>query len=426
MNRVRLVVPVLVLAAAPAVVTAQTVAITGGKVFPVASPPIERGTVLIRDGRIVAVGADVAVPAGAARIDATGKWVTPGLVDVNTGLGLVDVGYGSGANEASARGQDAIAASFQAWVALNTASVFIPPAREGGVTTVAVWPAGGLIAGQGALIDLRDGSLADLLLVAPAGMVGQVSSDQAAGVGARGELFGRLRDLLENARDYSRRKADYDRGQMRPVPYRREDVEALQPVVSGKLPLVLAADRAADIEAALGLAAGLGIRIVIAGGAEAWQVADRLAAAGVPVLTGAMSNIPGSFNTLGSRQENAALLRKAGVTVALIGNGGGNEELFNVRNLRYEAGNAVAYGMSWDEALRAVTRAPAEVFGVADRVGALAPGLEANVVVWSGDPFEFATRAEHVLVRGREFRAPSRQDLLIQRYRTLPPAYRAP
>ena len=426
MIRVRLAVPMLVMAVAPAAVAAQTIAITGGKVFPVTSPPIERGTVLIKDGRIVAVGADLAVPAGATQIDATGKWVTPGLVDVNTELGLVEVGYGSGANEATAKGQDAIAASFQAWVALNARSVFMPPAREGGVTTVAVWPAGGLIAGQGALIDLLDGSLADMLLAGPAAMVGQVSSDQDAGVGARGELFGRLRDLLENARDYGRRKSDYDRGQMRPVPYRREDVEALLPVVSGKLPLVLAADRAADIEAALALAADLGIRIVIAGGEEAWQVADKLAAAKVPVLTGAMNNIPQSFNSLGSRQENAALLRKSGVTVALIGNGGGDEELFNVRNLRFEAGNAVAYGMSWDEALRAVTRAPAEVFAVADRVGALAPGLEGNVVVWSGDPFEFATSAEHVLVRGREYPAPSRQDLLIQRYRTLPPSHRAP
>jgi len=421
MSRLRLPLLFLLLAAAPPAGSAQTIAITGGKVFPVTGPPIEDGTVLIRDGRIAAVGADVAIPAGATRIDATGRWVTPGLVDVNTELGLVDVGYGSGANQASAKGQDAIAASFQAWVALNAGSVFIPPARQGGVTTVAVWPVGGLIAGQGTLLDLLDGPLAEMLLAAPAGMAGQVSSNGAAGVDARGELFGRLRDLLDNARDYSRRKADYDRGQMRPVPYRREDIEALLPVVSGKLPLVLTADRAADIEAALGLAQELGIRIVIAGGAEAWKVADQLAAARVPVLTGAMNNIPQSFNSLASRQENAALLRKAGVTVALIGNGGGDEEYFNVRNLRYEAGNAVAYGMSWDEALSAVTRAPAEIFGVADRVGALAPGLEGNVVVWSGDPFEFASAAEHVLVRGQEYPAASRQDLLIRRYRTLPP-----
>jgi imidazolonepropionase-like amidohydrolase len=114
------------------------------------------------------------------------------------------------------------------------------------------------------------------------------------------------------------------------------------------------------------------------------------------------------------------------VVTALIGNGAGDEELFNVRNLRYEAGNAVAYGMRWDDALRAVTLTPAEIFGVADRVGALRPGAEGNVVVWSGDPFEFATSAEHVLVRGREYTAPSRQDLLIERYKSLPPLYRQP
>ncbi|MDH5283733.1 MAG: amidohydrolase, partial [Gemmatimonadota bacterium] len=159
MSRLRLAVPILLLATAPITAVAQTIAITGGKVFPVTGPPLDGGTVLIRDGRIVAVGADVAIPAGATRIDATGKWVTPGLVDVNTELGLVEVGYGSGANEATAEGQDAIAASFQAWVALNASSVLIPPAREGGVTTVAVWPAGGLIAGQGALLDLLAGSL---------------------------------------------------------------------------------------------------------------------------------------------------------------------------------------------------------------------------------------------------------------------------
>ena len=154
------------------------------------------------------------------------------------------------------------------------------------------------------------------------------------------------------------------------------------------------------------------------------MVADELAAAKVPVLTGAMNNIPSSFNALGTRQENAALLRHAGVVVALIGNaGGGDEETFNVRNVRYEAGNGVAYGMSWDDALRAITLAPAQIFGVADRVGTLEPGKVANVVVWSGDPFDFASRAEHVLVHGREYHDVSRQDLLTQRYKTLAPDY---
>jgi imidazolonepropionase-like amidohydrolase len=147
----------------------------------------------------------------------------------------------------------------------------------------------------------------------------------------------------------------------------------------------------------------------------------------VPVLTGAMNNIPGSFASLGNRQEGPALLRKAGVTVAVIGNaGGGDEEAFNVRNIKYEAGNAVAFGMTWDDALRSVTLTPAELFGMADRVGSLAPGKDANVVVWGGDPFEMLTPVEAVFVRGRRVQSPSRQDMLMQRYKTLPPRYGTP
>ena len=137
-----------------------------------------------------------------------------------------------------------------------------------------------------------------------------------------------------------------------------------------------------------------------------------------------MNNIPLSFSTLGTRQENAGCSARRECRSALIGNaGGGDEELFNIRNLRYEAGNAVAYGMSWDDALRAVTLAPAEIYGVADKVGSLKAGTEGNVVIWSGDPFEFSTRAEQVFVRGKKIDAPSRQDLLTKRYQKLPPSY---
>ena len=156
------------------------------------------------------------------------------------------------------------------------------------------------------------------------------------------------------------------------------------------------------------------------------MVADEIAAARVPVLVGAMNNIPFSFSALGSRQENPALLRRAGVTVALIGNAGGDEELFNVRNIKYEAGNAVAYGMSWDDALRAITLTPAELFGVSDRIGALRPGMDANVVVWSGDPLELRTLAERVFIKGVEMPDATRQRMLMDRYRTLPPDYDTP
>jgi len=314
---------------------------------------------------------------------------------------------------------------------LRTDSRTVAPApgcpNNEGITTVVIGPAGGLVSGQAAVLDLVDGSLSDMLIRAPVAVVAHIDDAQSAGVGARGELLLKLRELLEDTRVYARNKAAFERAQTRDFVAGRLDLEAMIPVVEGRLPLVIAADRESDIEAALRLMREYNLKLIIAGGAEGWRVADRLAAAKVPVLTGAMTNIPQSFSSLGSYQENAAMLRRAGVDVVLIGDAGtGDAETFNVRNLKQEAGNAVAYGMSWDDALRAVTLAPARMLGIADRYGSLEVGKVADVVVWSGDPFEFSSRAEHVLVRGREISTPSRQDLLEQRYRTLPPDYRKP
>jgi imidazolonepropionase-like amidohydrolase len=260
---------------------------------------------------------------------------------------------------------------------------------------------------------------------APIAMVAQFGDARDGGSTARGEQFARLKELLEDARAYSRRRAEFERAQTRPFAARRADLEALVPVVEGRLPLLLNVDQASDIEAVLRLARETNVKVIVAGGAESWEVANKLAAANVPVIVGAMINIPQSFSTLGSRQETPALLQRAGVKMVLIGTGSG-EEGFNVRNLKYDAGVAVAYGLKWDDALRAITLTPAEVLGVANRVGSLQPGRDANIVVWSGDPFEFATRVEHVLIRGREVVQPSRQDELMQRYKTYPPAYRKP
>lgn len=414
-------------AALPLPLAAQTVAITGGKVYTVSGETIDNGTVVMRDGKITAVGANVAIPDGAQRIDATGKWVTPGLVDAATLLGFSEIGAVGSTNDAAAAGKDHVAAAFTVWLGLNPTSVLVSPAREDGVTTVVVHPTDGLFAGQSAVIELVDGNATDMVIRQSAAMVAYLNNAREAGVESRGEMLQRVREILDDARVYARRRADFERAQTRPFAASRLDLEALQPVLAGRLPLLVSVDKASDIQAAMRLAKEYDIRLAIAGGAEAWMVASELAAAKVPVLTGAMNNIPESFATLGTRQENAAMLRAAGVPVALIGNaGGGDEATFNVRNIRYEAGNAVAYGMKWDDALRAITLAPAEMFGVADRVGSLQAGKDANVVVWSGDPFEFATRAEHVFVRGKEYRDVSRQDMLMERYKNLPPNYEAP
>ena len=403
---------------------AQVIAITGGTVHPVSGPPIPGGTVLMRDGKIVAVGSGVAVPADAQRIDATGKVVTPGIVNAATQIGITEVGAVPGTRNSTARGREGIAAAFTVWEGLNPVSVLIPPARAAGITSVVIAPSGGLIAGQAAVLQLVDGTAADLILRSPVAMVGQVGSPAQAGAQSRGELLLRLREVLEDARTYQRRKAEFERAQTRTFAASRLDLEALAPVLEGRLPLLLDVDKASDIESALKLARDYSLRLIVSGAAEAWMVADKLAAARVPVMTGAMNNIPQSFATLGTRQENAALLRRAGVAVIIIGNaGGGDEEAFNVRNVRFEAGNAVSYGMSRDDALRAITLTPAEAFGVANRIGSLEAGKDGDVVVWSGDPFEFATQPERVFIRGREMRAPTRQDLLEQRYKSLPPDY---
>jgi imidazolonepropionase-like amidohydrolase len=400
---------------------AQTVAIVGGTVYSGTGPRIEHGTVLLRDGRIVAVGPEVAIPEGAQRIDASGRWVTPGFINSNTTLGVVEVSSVGETNDLDARGRDGIAASFAVIDGYNPASPMIPLARREGVTTVAIEPSHGLVAGQAALVDLASGPTRDVTLRAPAAMVARIEHPERELGTARGELLDRLRTLFDDVLAFDRDPAAYNRHSMRDLAAQRRDLQALVPVLRGTELLLIRADRASDIENALAFAREYRVHIAIFQGAEAWKVAPELAASHTPVLAGALNNIPGNFSTLDTRPDNTAILARAGVTVVLIGNSGDEDQgTFNVRNIRQEAGTAVANGLAWDEALRSITSAPAKVFGVADRVGTLRPGLEANVVVWSGDPFELSSRAEHVFVRGREDTTATREDLLTARYKGLP------
>ena len=405
---------------------AQTVAITGGTVYPVSGPKIENGTVLITNGRITAVGRDVQIPDGATRVDARGKWVTPGFINSATTLGLAEGGspqFSGGYNDQGARGANGISASFEAWRGINPASTFFAPARDEGVTSVVVAGGDGMIAGKMALIDLVEGRVAsDFLRKGPAAMVGSFGNPGAGETDSRAEYWAKWRSLMNDVRSYQVRRAEFERAATRDFLARQVDLEALVPVLAGQLPLLLTVDRASDILEAIAFAKEFDIKLWLGGAAEGWLVAREIAAANVPVFTGAMNNIPGDFSSLGQRQENASLLRAAGVSVILIGNGPGDPASFNVRNIRQEAGNAVAYGMSWDDAMRAITIVPAEVMGVSDRVGSIAAGRDANLVIWSGDPFEFSSVAERVWVRGMEYTSASRQEQLVQRYKTLPGA----
>ncbi|MFM8301458.1 MAG: amidohydrolase family protein [Gemmatimonadota bacterium] len=426
----RLVAATATLACTAAIASAQIIAITGGTVYPVSGPKIENGTVLIRDGKIIAVGATVAIPADAQRVDARGKWVTPGFINGATTLGLSEAGgpeFSGGYNDTRAKGEAGIAASFDAWRGINPRNTFIIPARQEGVTSVVVAPQGGMIAGRAAVVDLLDAqSPSEMLRANGVAMTGSFGAPDGAVANARGEYWTKWASLIADVKAYADNRRAYDSARTRAFITSREQLEALIPVARGRLPLLVSVDRATDILAAIDFAKTSGVRLWIEGGAEAWMVAKELAAAKIPVFTGAMNDIPTDFATLGQRQENASLLHAAGVSVVLIGNGPGDPSAFNVRNIRQEAGNAVAYGMSWEAALRAITLTPAEVMGLDGSVGSLQPGRDANVVVWSGDPFEFASVAEQVFVRGKTSMAKSRQQQLTERYLSLPPAYYRP
>lgn len=396
---------------------AQTIAITGGTVYPVSGPKLENATVIIRDGRIAAVGTAVAIPAGATRIDAAGKWVTPGLIDGGGQMGLTEINAVQGTNDGGVR-DSAVAASFNVLEGINPASGLIPVTRIEGITTTLAAPSGGFIRGQAVLIDLDGRTIEAMLIKSPAGMVVNLNEESKdAGGGSRAGVAARLRRVLTDAREYARRKADFNRGATQAFAASAADLEALQPVLRGEEPMIAVANRRSDIETALRIAREFGLRLILAGAAEGWMIADQIAVARVPVMVQALDNIP-TYDGLGVRYENAALLAKAGVKVVLM-----ETDTHNSRNLRQQAGNAVAYGMTWDQALRNVTMTPAEVFGVADRYGSLEAGKVANVVVWSGDPFEFSTGVEHVFIRGREIPLRSRQTELMERYKTLPPRY---
>ena len=414
----------LLLAAFVVPSAAQPVALVGGTVHPVSGPEIDDGVVLLRADTIAAVGArgDVSIPSDARRVDASGQVVTPGLMDAATATGLVEVSAVGGTRDYALDTDDPIRAAFRVTDGINPNSVVIPVTRLGGVTTVASTPAGGAVAGQGAVIDLHGETIGDMLVRDRAALYAAFTPGAAEATGeARGGLAMRLREAFADARFYADNKDDYRRGATRPLSLSRLDLEALASVLDGERPLVVRAARASDIDAALRIADEFDLDLRIEGGEEAWMRADRLAAADVPVIVKALKNLPTEFDRLGTRFDNAARLAEAGVPVALS-----TFDTHNARTLRLEAGNAVRYGLDWDAALRAVTLAPAEMLGVADTHGSLEPGKAANVVVWSGDPFEPLTTVEHVFIGGTEMPDDSRQKRLLRRYDDLgerPPAY---
>ena len=397
-------------------VSAQTIAITGGTVYPVAGPKIENATIILQNGRITAVGQGVAVPAGATRIDAQGRWITPGFIHAWTTLGLGEVGSVGATNESDREGD--IDPSFNVADGLNPAVVNIPIARSQGVTSAISVPTGGLISGQAVLINLAGEVIGDLVARNPVAMVINVNEgSRSAGGNSRAGVIQRLRRLFRDALEYERRKPEYRRREVQDLAAPAAELEALLPVLHGTLPVYAVANRKSDIDNTLALGREFNLKLIIVGGTEAWKSAAALAQARVPVAVFPLTNIP-SFDGPGARSDNATLLAAAGVSVIVV-----EGETGGPRDLRFAAGFAVRNGLSWEAALRAITLGPAAALGLADRYGSLEAGKAANVVVWSGDPFEFSSRPEHVFIKGAEVPLTSRMTELFNRYRTLPPTY---
>lgn len=375
---------------------------------------LEKATVLVGDdGRIQAVGEDVRLPSGVERIDGSDKTLTPGFIETRAQLGLTEVLAEESTND-HALSANAVTPAFRAADGFQPLSVRIPIEREEGITSAVTSPTHGLLAGTGSWFDLTGELSAAPDPSRPLAMFGSVAQGAVDVTGgSRGALWLRLREVLDDVREYDRNRAAYARNTARTLSLSRLHLEAMVPVVKGQLPLVLEAHRASDVLAAVRLKREEGIEVIVAGGAEAWLVAKELAAAKVPVILRPSTMQPWSFEALRARDDSAALLAAAGVKLVLSAAGQGEQD---ARRLRQEAGIAVAHGLDRDAALRAITLSPAEVFGKASELGSVTPRKRANLVLWSGDPLELSTVAERVWIDGRAMSLENRQRALAEKY----------
>jgi len=387
---------------------AETTAIVNATAWTLTSDaPVRDATIVITDGRIVSVASAGAAPPGAHVMDAAGKPVTPGLMQAATQLGLVEVSAATETVDSSAK-SGVPGPAFDVQYAVNANSAMVQLARADGLTRALTHPTGsGVVpfAGQGVLLHLFESG--DIVERPGTGVFVTIGGRSAkASVGSRAAQWQMLRAALDTAKSNLAATAT--------ATNRPAETLALQPVLAGKTPLAIATERASDLRQAAKLARDYGIRIVIVGGAEAWMVAQDLAAAKVAVIVDPFANLPASFDAIGARLDNAALLRRAGVTVALHLS---SVQTYNAgSSLREGAGLAVANGLPYVEGLRSIMSAPARIWGVADRQGTLEPGKDGDLVIWDGDPLEPSTLVTAVLIQGRPVSLVTHQTALRDRY----------
>jgi imidazolonepropionase-like amidohydrolase len=391
-----------------------TIAIRNARIVTVSGPDIERGTVVIRDGKIEAVGANVSVPAGAQSIDGSGLSVYPGMIDAGTNMGLVEVPQGAnGTVDLSEVGE--LNPNAKAIIAVNPHSAHIAVTRVEGITNTLTAPTGGLISGQAALINLLGTAPKEMAVVPQVALVinyPRIGGGGGGGFGgfqqqpanltetlqANERQVDQIRKMLRDAEAYGRAQDAYAKDKSLPRPDRNVVLEPLVPYVRGEQPVIFRADREAEIRGAIRFAEEMKLKPIILGGDDAWKVVNLLKEKNVPViLTGIFSLPSREDDAYDSLYENAAKLQQGGVRFCISTGDAGPE----VRNLAQYAGMAAAYGLSKADAVKAVTLYPAQILNVADRLGSIEVGKMANLVVTDGDLLEIRTRIRYLLIDGR-------------------------
>jgi imidazolonepropionase-like amidohydrolase len=392
-----------------------TFAIRNARIVTVSGPDIENGTVVIRDGKIEAVGANVSVPAGAQTIDGTGLYVYPGMIDAGTNMGLVEVPQGAnGTVDISEVGD--LNPNAKAIIAVNPHSAHIGVTRVEGITTTVTAPTGGLISGQAAVINLLGTAPKEMAVVPQAALV--INYPRLGGGGGGGGFgppqqqaitsealaanereLDQIRKMLRDAEAYGRSQDAYAKDPSLPRPDRNVVLEPLVPYVRGEQPVIFRAEREAEIRGALRFAEEMKLKPIILGGNDAWKVASLLKAKNVPVILTGIFSLPSReddpYDTL---YEQPAKLLQAGVRFCISTGDAGAE----VRNLAQYAGMAAAYGLSKADALKSVTLYPAQIMNVGDRLGSIEAGKMANLVVTDGDLLEIRTRIRYLFIDGRQ------------------------
>ena len=391
--------------------SARCIALEGGTLH-TPDAVVTDATLVMSAGKIQAIGKDLQRPDGCERIDVSGGLVTAGFVHPHSSLGLVEVGLESASVDVRPDGaHDPVHPSFEAHQGYNPDAVAIPVSRVAGITSAVIVPRGGIFSGWGGWVDLAGKTHAESVLRPRLAQYLRLGARE----GGRGTALHRAHLLFEEAKRYAKYRGDWEKNKHRGFRFPATELEAVLPILSQKVPLVVHADRASDIEAALRLAERHGLRMILSGAAEAWRHAIRLAETQTPVIVDPIMNAPENFDRYFARADSAAILAKAGVPLILTTSDGSH----NLRKLTQAAGNAIRAGLPHSAALDAITRHPADAFGMPEH-GRLSVGATANVVVWSGDPFEFSSAPTHVFIHGRSIDLVSRQTRLRDRYRELP------